>query len=396
MRAPGCPSRATGSPRADRPRSATGESRVSPACIPGVEVCIEGFFPAVVVRDFVADQYVNHENASKSYASLPRYEILRANVNREMHARSVTHALTGRAEGCSQLQQVCAIRYTANTTPSRRTPCLPRLIIRSSDIHAAGCFTLEDIPKGTRVLEYTGERITKERGRRALRRPPVHLPVRSWRWRGGYRRPRNGHVREPLLRSQLRDRRGRRAASTSIRFAMSRPAKSSPTTTGSTTATTKRRATAAARLPRQHVLPGGAERRRRAPRPRKKKQALAAQGEAIFAPAGLIRLRIHLQTLQNPGNRYKLPRPSQCGCCRSRCSVRCRVPPLPSVPERLWPAKLPCTVSGKSDLMPPFTVEALTSAFGDAGSPSWMLPLTDLSLISRTLFRTCSWPRCRR
>jgi uncharacterized protein len=39
-----------------------------------------------------------------------------------------------------------------------------RLIIRSSDIHAAGCFTLDTIPKGTRVLEYTGERITKAEG----------------------------------------------------------------------------------------------------------------------------------------------------------------------------------------------------------------------------------------
>ena len=41
---------------------------------------------------------------------------------------------------------------------------MPRLITRSSDIHAAGCFTLEDIPQGTVVLEYTGERITKEEG----------------------------------------------------------------------------------------------------------------------------------------------------------------------------------------------------------------------------------------
>ena len=43
---------------------------------------------------------------------------------------------------------------------------LPRLITRSSDIHAAGCFTLEDIPRGTIVLEYTGELITKEEGDR--------------------------------------------------------------------------------------------------------------------------------------------------------------------------------------------------------------------------------------
>lgn len=46
----------------------------------------------------------------------------------------------------------------------RENRYLPRLIIRSSDIHAAGCFALEDIPKGTRVLEYTGERISKAEG----------------------------------------------------------------------------------------------------------------------------------------------------------------------------------------------------------------------------------------
>jgi len=43
---------------------------------------------------------------------------------------------------------------------------VPRLITRSSDIHAAGCFTLEAIPRGTVVLEYTGERISKEEGDR--------------------------------------------------------------------------------------------------------------------------------------------------------------------------------------------------------------------------------------
>lgn len=41
---------------------------------------------------------------------------------------------------------------------------MPRLVICSSDIHAAGCFTVEDIPNGARVLEYTGERITKAEG----------------------------------------------------------------------------------------------------------------------------------------------------------------------------------------------------------------------------------------
>jgi len=55
------------------------------------------------------------------------------------------------------------MRYTAIKIP-RGHFCLLRLIIRSSDIHAAGCFTLESIPKGTRVLEYTGEHITKAEG----------------------------------------------------------------------------------------------------------------------------------------------------------------------------------------------------------------------------------------
>jgi hypothetical protein len=41
---------------------------------------------------------------------------------------------------------------------------VPRLLIRSSDIHAAGCFTLDPIRKRAHVLEYTGERITKKEG----------------------------------------------------------------------------------------------------------------------------------------------------------------------------------------------------------------------------------------
>jgi len=58
---------------------------------------------------------------------------------------------------------VNSIRYTAFHIKGENR-CLPRLVIRSSDIHAAGCFTVENIPKGTRVLEYTGERITKAEG----------------------------------------------------------------------------------------------------------------------------------------------------------------------------------------------------------------------------------------
>ena len=36
------------------------------------------------------------------------------------------------------------------------------LIIRSSSIHAAGCYTTTPIRKGARVVEYTGRRISKE------------------------------------------------------------------------------------------------------------------------------------------------------------------------------------------------------------------------------------------
>jgi SET domain-containing protein len=36
------------------------------------------------------------------------------------------------------------------------------LLIRSSAIHAAGCYTTIAIPKGARVVEYTGRRISKD------------------------------------------------------------------------------------------------------------------------------------------------------------------------------------------------------------------------------------------
>src|SRR3954463_15699684 len=38
------------------------------------------------------------------------------------------------------------------------------LIIRSSDIHAAGCYTTAPIKKGTMVIEYTGPLISKDEG----------------------------------------------------------------------------------------------------------------------------------------------------------------------------------------------------------------------------------------
>ena len=41
------------------------------------------------------------------------------------------------------------------------TSALPRLLIRSSSIHAAGCYTLDPIRRGERVLEYDGPRLAK-------------------------------------------------------------------------------------------------------------------------------------------------------------------------------------------------------------------------------------------
>ncbi len=39
---------------------------------------------------------------------------------------------------------------------------IPGLVIRSSEIHAAGCYTTRAIRKGKRICEYTGPRMAKE------------------------------------------------------------------------------------------------------------------------------------------------------------------------------------------------------------------------------------------
>jgi hypothetical protein len=58
----------------------------------------------------------------------------------------------------------------------RRALTSPRLLIRSSSIHAAGCYTLDPIPRGRRVLEYDGPRITKELAdERYAERPVTYL-----------------------------------------------------------------------------------------------------------------------------------------------------------------------------------------------------------------------------
>jgi SET domain-containing protein len=41
-------------------------------------------------------------------------------------------------------------------------PSSPRLLVRSSSIHAAGCYTLDPIPRGARIIEYDGPRLSKD------------------------------------------------------------------------------------------------------------------------------------------------------------------------------------------------------------------------------------------
>jgi hypothetical protein len=47
------------------------------------------------------------------------------------------------------------------------------LIIRSSAIHAAGCYTTTPIAKGRRVAEYTGPRLSKDQADKAYEASPI-------------------------------------------------------------------------------------------------------------------------------------------------------------------------------------------------------------------------------
>jgi SET domain-containing protein len=47
------------------------------------------------------------------------------------------------------------------------------LIIRSSAIHAAGCYTTTPIAKGRRVAEYTGPRLSKDQADKAYEDSPI-------------------------------------------------------------------------------------------------------------------------------------------------------------------------------------------------------------------------------
>ncbi|MDX6767263.1 MAG: SET domain-containing protein-lysine N-methyltransferase [Candidatus Methylacidiphilales bacterium] len=64
--------------------------------------------------------------------------------------------------------------HTARSTV-RRLPGAPHLEVRGSAIHGRGIFARRDVAKGTRLIEYVGERITKaESIRRAERQYDSH------------------------------------------------------------------------------------------------------------------------------------------------------------------------------------------------------------------------------
>ncbi len=48
----------------------------------------------------------------------------------------------------------------ASKSKSGRTPPNPWLVVRRSPVHGNGCFARRFIPKGTRIIEYLGERIS--------------------------------------------------------------------------------------------------------------------------------------------------------------------------------------------------------------------------------------------
>jgi hypothetical protein len=58
-------------------------------------------------------------------------------------------------------------------TPSSASNIRMGLIVRSSFIHAAGCYTTTPIAKGTRVVEYTGPIIDKDEGDRRYELKPI-------------------------------------------------------------------------------------------------------------------------------------------------------------------------------------------------------------------------------
>ena len=63
--------------------------------------------------------------------------------------------------------------HTASNRPGKTLHKTMGLIIRSSAIHAAGCYTTTAIRKGARVAEYDGPRLTKAEADTAYEESPI-------------------------------------------------------------------------------------------------------------------------------------------------------------------------------------------------------------------------------
>ena len=79
--------------------------------------------------------------------------------------------------------------------PLKLTPNFMALIIRSSAIHAAGCYTTASIRKGTLVAEYTGPRLTKTQADKRYE----NLPITYLFGLGSGRRVIDGHCMAMFL-----------------------------------------------------------------------------------------------------------------------------------------------------------------------------------------------------
>jgi len=79
------------------------------------------------------------------------------------HSRLIPLLDDNTLSSATPIRKTICSQQLATLPPMRRnTPSTPRLLIRSSSIHAAGVVTLDPISRGRRILEYDGPRISNE------------------------------------------------------------------------------------------------------------------------------------------------------------------------------------------------------------------------------------------
>ena len=168
--------------------------------------------------------------------------------------RAARRSLSSRA--ASGIIRACTTRARPSGDRRRRSPhsvhpalsvrprCPPRTpprpyVVRNSKIHGRGVFATRTIRKGTRIIEYRGDRTTWDVGARAPgerpRQSPSHVLLRDQRRHGDrcQRARQRGALDQSLLRRQWRVVRvRRRPRCSSRRGGRYTPATRSPTITG--------------------------------------------------------------------------------------------------------------------------------------------------------------------